>query len=166
MSTTDPSANTATLTTTMATIQNSYNKAPPKLSTCKTYNDWIKLVDIWLALKSLDKTKQGPALVLSLEGKAQELALELSSADITADDGANNIIKKLDTMYKKDALVEKFCDIESYETYKRLSDTNMKDFIIEFEKRLYKVKSHGITPNDDLSAYRLLKAANLSSTHE
>ena len=78
-------------------------------------------------------------MVLSLEGKAQELALELSSADITADDGANNVIKKLDTMYKKDALVEKFCDIEAYETYKRPSDTNMKDFIIEFEKRLYKV---------------------------
>ena len=30
---------------------------------------------------------------------------------------------------------------------------------------MYKVEIHGIEPSDDLSAYRLLKAANLSSSH-
>ena len=58
----------------------SYNKAPPLLSQCKNYEDWKKLMNIWTKLTTLDKKKQGPALVLALDGKAQEAALELSSA--------------------------------------------------------------------------------------
>ena len=144
----------------------SYNKAPPKLSVSKSYNDWVKLINIWLALTPLEKTKQGPALILSLEGKAQEVALQLDANEISAENGAQNVINKLNSLYKKDALIEKFNDVESYETYKRPNECSIKDFVIEFEKHLYKIKSHGIQPSDDLSAYRLLKAANLSSTHE
>ena len=164
MSTTEPTNPTATVTTAMSST--SYNKAPPKLSGCKTYNDWVKLIGIWLTLTPLEKSKQGPALILSLEGKAQEVALQLDASEISADNGAQNVIEKLNSLYKKDALIEKFNDVESYETYKRPSECSIKDFIVEFEKRLYKIKSHGIQPSDDLSAYRLLKAANLSSTHE
>ena len=156
----------STTSSTDTASMSSYNKAPPKLSTCKSYNDWVKLINIWLALTPLEKSKQGPALVLSLEGKAQEVALQLNSNEISDEAGAQNIITKLNSLYKKDALIEKFNDVESYETYKRPSGSSMKNFIIEFEKRLYKVKSHGIQPSDDLSAYRLLKAANLSSSHE
>ena len=76
------------------------------------------------------------------------------------------MIKKLDSLYKKDALVEKFNDVEAYESYKRDNECNIKNFIVEFEKLLYKLKNHGIEPSNDLLGYRLLKAANLSSTHE
>ena len=116
----------------------SYNKAPPKLSVSKSYNDWVKLINIWLALTPLEKTKQGPALILSLEGKAQEVALQLDANEISAENGAQNVINKLNSLYKKDALIEKFNDVESYETYKRPNECSIKDFVIEFEKHLYK----------------------------
>ena len=36
----------------------------------------------------------------------------------------------------------------------------------EFDKRYHKTKSHGTTMSDDILAYRLLKAANLTPQHE
>ena len=81
MSTTEPTNPTATVTTAMSST--SYNKAPPKLSGCKTYNDWVKLIGIWLTLTPLEKSKQGPAHILSLEGKVQEVALQLDANEIS-----------------------------------------------------------------------------------
>ena len=102
----------------MATAM-SYNKAPPLLSQCKNYEDWKKLMTIWKELTSLDKKKQGPALVLALDGEAQEAALELSSADISSEEGVTKIIERLDRIYAKDKLTEKFDAIEKFESYKR-----------------------------------------------
>ena len=74
------------------------------------------MIGIWLPLTPLEKSKQGPALILSLEGKAQEVALQLDASEISADNGAQNVIEKSNSLYKKDALIEKFNDVESYET--------------------------------------------------
>ena len=38
----------------------------------------------------------------------------------------------------------------------------MRDFLTKFEKRLYKTRTYGTAMSDDLLAYCLLKAANLT----
>ena len=97
-------------------------KAPPLLSSSKTYSDWKKLINIWIELTPLEKKKQGPALVLTLEGKAQEAALELESTDISAENGVTIIIRRLDKIFEKDKLTEKFNAIEKFESYKRTKE--------------------------------------------
>ena len=144
---------------------NSYNKAPPLLSSSKTYSDWKKLINIWTELTTLDKKKQGPALVLTLEEKAQEAALELSQEEITSDDGVKHILTRLDKIYEKDKLTEKFNAIEKFESYRRTKENTIREFLVEFDKRLHKIKNYIQYPQD-LLAYRLLKAANLEPTHE
>ena len=143
----------------------SYNKAPPLLSSSKTYSDWKKLINIWTELTTLEKKKQGPALVLTLEGKAQEAALELPQAQITGDNGVKQILTRLDKIYEKDKLTEKFNAIEKFEGYKRVKENTIREFLVEFDKRLHKIKNYIEYP-EDLLAYRLLKAANLEPTHE
>lgn len=143
----------------------SYNKAPPLRTSCKSYSDWKKLIEIWTELTSLDKKKQGPALVLTLEGKAQEAALELSSEEISSETGVTIILRRLDKVFEKDKLTEKFNAIEKFESYKRTKENKIRDFLVEFDKRLHKIKNYITYPND-LLAYRLLKAANLEPTHE
>ena len=59
------------------------NKSPPLLKNTKSYNDWIKLLEIWCQFTSLEPEKQGPAIVLTLEGEAQDAVLELSTTVIT-----------------------------------------------------------------------------------
>ena len=147
----------------MATKSN-FTKSPPLLSDTKNYTDWIKLLDLWKIFTSLEPAKQGPAVALTLQGEAQDEILELSTNKLTAADGLNNIIKRLDLIYKKDELVDKFYNLEAFESYKRPARLPIQEFMTEFDKKSHKLKNE--TLSDDLLAYRLLKAANLQERDE
>ena len=116
----------------MASVK--YNKPPPALSACKSYTDWKKLVNIWKGLSGLEQPSLAPALVLSLEGEAQEAALEVSSEDLAKDTGVASVIAKLDKIYAKDVLSEKYNALEAFESYKRPSNLPVRKFLVEFEK--------------------------------
>ena len=148
------------------TLIMSKDKAPPLLSTSKSYDDWVKLIKIWKDFTSLDKSKQALAIVLSLEDKAQQAALEIDQADLIKDDGVDSLITRLDKIYKKDELSQKFSCLEDFESYKRPESLSIRDYVVEFEKRHFKVKSYKIIVSDDLLGFRLLKAANLSARDE
>ena len=139
------------------------NKSPPLLSKSKTYDDWIKLLSIWLKFTSLESEKQGPAIVLTLEGEAQDAVLELHTDMISGTGGVSKIIERLTKIYKKDELSQKYNALEAFETYKRKGNTSIRDFLTEFEKSLHKTRTYGTIMSDDLLAYHLLKAANLTT---
>ena len=142
------------------------NKSPPPLKNCKSYEDWQKLLDIWCMFTNLEPEKQGPAIVLTLEGEAQDAVLELSTAEITQKDGVKKIIAQLDKIYKKDELSQKYSALEAFENYKRTTNVTMRECLTEFEKKLHKIKSYKVDMTDDLLAFRLLKCANLTSRDE
>ena len=119
------------------------NKGPPSLSNSKSYSDWLKLIEVWRKFTHLEPEKQGPAIVLSFEAEAQDAIFELNTNDITDKDGVNKTIERLNRLYKKDELTGKYNALESFETYKRNSNTSIRDFLTEFEKRYNKTKSHG-----------------------
>ena len=83
------------------------NKTTPQLSKFKSYGVWVSLVRIWTKFTELAPKKQGPALVMSLTGKALETILELDEKDISNEDGVR-IINKLDGLFKKKELNEKW----------------------------------------------------------
>ena len=66
-------------------------KTPPALTKSSTYECWLKELKIWQAFTNLPKTKQGPAVFLSLEGKAREAILELEVDEISSENGVNII---------------------------------------------------------------------------
>ena len=135
----------------------SKDKSPPLLSSSRTYDDWIKLIRLWQGFTTFDKGKQASAIVLSLDGKAQHLI---------KDDGVETLIKRLDTIFKKDALTQQFFCLENFENFRRSDNSSVKSFIEEFEKKYYKGKAHNITYSKAVLGFRLLKAANLSSRDE
>ena len=73
--------------------------------------------------------RQGPALVMSLEGKALDTILEFDDKDMLDDNGITTIINKLNSIYKKGELNEKFEDLECFESYKRSPETQMQQFV-------------------------------------
>ena len=152
----------------MSTTKRNRINNPPLLSEAKSYDDWIKLVDIWQKVTDVEKAKQGPVLLLSLEGEAQEAALQIPTDDLLKDDGVLTLIKRLDDLFKKDDVVKKYQVLEHFDTYRRSSTTDINKYIIEFEKRLNKTKAHGTKWDnaDDVLAYRLLKNANLTESKE
>ena len=58
--------------------------------------------------------KQGPAIFLTLKGNAQEAILELDIDKINVDNGVDNIIAKLDTLYLRDKVQTAY---ECYDTH-------------------------------------------------
>ena len=110
---------TGAVTTSSATMQSSYTKAPPSLKDSKNYKDWVKLVKIWSSVTALGTEKQGPAVLLSLEGKSQDAALEISEEILGSNNGLEAIISRLDEIYLKDELSEKYNAIEKFEMYRR-----------------------------------------------
>ena len=142
------------------------SKIPPLLSKSPVYTDWKKKIDIWSSFTTLEKDKQGAALLLTLEGAAEEAALELDVSVINRNDGLKSIIQQLDKLYLKDKTLEKFQALEVFDSYQRKPETPIHEHIQNFEKLYYKLKSHGTTISEDLLAYKLLKSANLSTADE
>ena len=144
----------------------SSNKVPPLLSKSSLYSDWKKKVKIWADFTTLEKKKHGAAVLLTLEGSAEEAVLELDLEVINSNAGLDRVIEKLDKLYLKDTTLEKFEALEKFDTYKRNAETSIQEHIHQFDKLYYKLHSHGTTISEDLLAYKLLKSANLSKTDE
>ena len=127
-------------------------KTPPALSKSSSYENWLKEIKVWQKLTDLSIGKQGPAILLSLEGKARDTVLELEIDDVAADGGVKLIIDKLDKLYLKDKAQSAYEAYDRFEKFQRTSGMHIKDFIFEFEKLLSKSKSHGTTMSSDILA--------------
>ena len=79
-------------------------KAPPSLTSSTCYDEWLKAIKIWQTFTGLTDEKQGPAIFLTLEGKARETILNLDIKEIKAKNGVENIVKALNKLYLKDKL--------------------------------------------------------------
>ena len=66
----------------------------------------------------------------------------------------------------KDKVQNAYIQYETFEAYKRPKELNMKDYINEFERSHYKIKEYDMALPDGVWAYKLLKQAGLSETHE
>ena len=144
----------------------SSSKIPPLLSKSPVYTDWKKKIDIWSSFTTLEKDKQGAAVLLTLEGAAEEAALELDVSIINSNDGLKSITRQLDKLYLKDKTLEKFQASEAFDSYQRKPETSIHEHIHNFEKFYFKLKRHGTTISQDLLAYKLLKSVNLSTADE
>ena len=58
------------------------NRTPPLLSKSKSYDDWCKKIRIWQLITCINKKDQGGAILLTLEGEAEDKVLELSEDQI------------------------------------------------------------------------------------
>ena len=144
----------------------SSDKIPPLLSKATLYTDWKKKVRIWSTFSRLEKNKHGAAVLMTLEGAAEETVLELEESAINSENGLVEVIKKLDSLYLKDSTLEKFQTLEIFDSYKRKPNVSIQGHIHEFEKIYHKLQSHGTTISEDVLAFKLLKSANLSPQDE
>ena len=140
-------------------------KAPPSLSKSSCYDDWLKEIEIWQAFTDLAAEKQGPAVFLTLEGKAREAILNMDIEKIKGKNGVKNIVTELNKLYLKDKLEMAYEIYDAFERFRRPADMSIKDYN-EFERLLSKTKKFGTTVSPDILAYRLLKSANLEKSQE
>lgn len=69
--------------------------------------------------------KQGPTIVLSLENNAPGAILALKDEKISANNGVDITIKRLDTIYKIDETLGNYTALEAFATFKRPEYTSI-----------------------------------------
>ena len=112
---------------------NSSSETKPALTKCKIYEDWLKLIKMWISFTDIPANRQGSALVLSLENEALDAVLEIDDAEIAKDDGAYAIINRRNKLFKKDSIITKYQTIEAF----RSSSIPIQAVLNQFDKRLY-----------------------------
>ena len=137
---------------------------PPALNDTVDYEQWKKAIAMWKVCCKYEVAQQGPALALSLNGKAKDAVLELELTDLQADDGVDLILKTLDSLFLKDEHQRMYVAMKTFEQYTRPKGLSLDQYINEFEKNNNRLKIHKITFPDQFLAYRLLENANLEQT--
>ncbi len=141
-------------------------KTPPPMRNDTSYDDWKKEIEVWKLLTDLEKEKQGPALLLSLSGKARDAALELDIVDISTDTGLATIINRLDRLFLVDRDKLAFAAYEKFESHTRSSDLSIESYLADFDHLYNNVKKFGMILPEGVLAFRLLKSANLTQDEE
>ena len=116
-------------------------------------------------MTDLEKKKQAPAVYLSLERQARQCCADIyfKVETLYSDSAVDELIKKLKTLYDKDAEQAAFIAYEEFETFQRPPSMSILDYINEFERRNNnKIKSKKIELLDAVLEHRLLKSANVS----
>ena len=143
-------------------------KAPPTLgdNAETSYETWKKEIQIWQMYTSIEKTKQAPAIFLTLTGQSREAILEMDINVLNTDEGVEKLITKLDSLYLKDSQHSAYEAYDKFEKFSRPSSMLMNDYIIEFERLYNRLKNYKMTLPDGVLAYRFINSANISEQHK
>ena len=128
-------SSSAQRTTAIAT----FTSAPPTIKSCKSYKDWKKLIRHWSRISGLQNSDQASAVLLSLTGDDLDAVLQIPETDLDSETGLATLLKRLDSLYLKDELAEKYNALENFETYRYFqfstiscSDKSFPDFSSKF----------------------------------
>ena len=138
-------------------------KAPPAFVDGSVYEEWKLDIELWQEFTSLDKTKQGTALLLELKpGKVKDAVRSLGKEVLVAADGLTKIIAHLDKIFLEDSAQMSYRAYSNFEKFSRPDGMSLQSYTAEFEKLLSDLKRQKINLPEEVKAYRFLNSANLS----
>ena len=114
-----------------------------------------------MVLTSLEKCKQGPALIGRLSGEAKASAKTLGVRTISSENGANLILEHLDKSYGVDKVDQMDIDLASFLDFSWHGNMAIEQFIAGFHTRIDKIADLHI--DEKLKGHLLLRAAGLDA---
>ena len=143
-------------------------RLPPEPSTCENYSLWRKDIEIWAKLTDTAPNKRGAALQYTCRTnkKIHEAIVNIPEDEVDCPEGLEKVLTVLDGLHnvdKKEAAVQCY---EEFLSLKRRPNQQMAEFIQEFATLADKTTSHGNKLSDDLLAFRLMQAVNISEFEE
>ena len=97
------------------------------------------------------------------EGPVKNHVRSLGKEVLTAEDGLNKVIERLDSIYKENSSHMAYRAYCRFEKFERQESMNLYAFVSEFAKLYEDLKRHKIKLPDAVLAYRILNSANLST---
>lgn len=100
---------------------------------------------------------------MSLSGRARENTLEIAAHDLNTDTRMDVLLTKLDSMFLKEEKDRQYEAYTEFDRINRQSGTSMVDYIIEFERRYYKIRKFKMELPDAELAFKLLDNTGLNT---
>ena len=130
------------------------------------YRTWKSDVEVWQLYTKEDKCRQGPAVYLSLKGKAGDAVRGMSKDDLKKDNGFDLILAELDKVFEADNVTRAYCTFKDFVTYRRHSGEGFSTYIVKFEKKYREIEKYDMNLPTGVLPFFLLQTANLTSDHE
>lgn len=142
-------------------------KSPPILREGLSYEDWTKELAIWKSFTDLSAERQGPAVFLTLTGKAREAVLaSVTPTKLASKEGVQELTNTLDKLFLRDEIQNQYAAFDRFISFRREPNVPIRDFLIEYDLRYRKIKSYNMGLPEGVQAYCLLKCANLGASSE
>ena len=141
-------------------------KNPPVLTDESCYQTWVRDIKVWRMLTDLKKEKYGPAIYLSIFGKARDAVSAIETEDIGKENGADTILKKLDEIYLKDKNTRAYLAFKTFYNFRRTAGMPISEFVVDFERYNNEMKRYEMTLPDNVLAFMMLTAANIEEDNE
>ena len=139
-------------------------KSPPVFNPDEDddYSAWKSDVEVLQLFTKEEAKRQGPAVYLSLKGRAREAVRGISIEDLKKDEGVQIILAKLDEIFQSDETTRAYHAFKEFVEYRRSSGESFSTFMVEYEKRYREVTRYKLDLPTVVQAFFLLQAANLS----
>ena len=104
------------------------------------YSEWKKELNIWADFTTLEDSRKGGALFLTLTGKARQAVLaNVTREEIKSEDGLNEIITCLNGLYDKDVSQSGYSAFDDFTNFRRTPETSIDEYLVEFNIKYSKL---------------------------
>ena len=120
---------------------------------------------MWQLVASILKKEQAIVIILaSLDNnaKVEKAVSEFTAAELNTDKGMELLISKPDSIFQGDAIVEAYDTCSKFINYSRQENSDINDFIIEFEHLYKKMRNFEMKLPDQVFAFKLLDGASIN----
>ena len=127
------------------------------------YDAWRILVEDWLWLTKGEVKGQGVVLRQHVKGKALDMVLNIEKDIIRGPTGGEAVLERLDEVYKKDKIWEKYGRARAFLKIERKSTESIGEYLNRYENVSREFKNAGgKLMEDDLKAVHLMEQAKLT----
>ena len=113
-------------------------------------------------MTDIEPKKQGPVVYLPVPDKIRKSCNDVSVQDLNKDNELNVLVNKIKSLHTKDMNALAFMAYDKFNNFRRSDDTNIIDYINEFERLNNQIKHFEMKLPTGALAYKVLKNANLS----
>ena len=142
-------------------------KAPPVLKEGVLYEAWLHDISAWELITKTEAAKRGVQVYLyGLEGKFKDYISKIPIKDLNVDEGVKVITDKLDTFCAVDKSQRAFSSYEKLHSFRRKSNQPVQEALLVFDGMVTEVQAQKVVLPDEVLAFHVLKAMNLSESEE
>ena len=132
------------------------------------YDEWRLKVEDWLLLaERTGETFLGVEIRMNLKGKALDVARNVGREVLKAKGGELTLLRKLDSVFKRDAVSEKYGKLTSYLQMERRKGEKVEDYLNRYERASDECERIGITPMaEEMKGCHLIEQTNISENQK